>query len=429
MDLEAAFSSDMSKKKAPKGAFHGSAGGSFLQKKKVVLGNVKHSGDEKNISLSRSELSNNMFSNIDSLSGNEEDANITGINVGFLLGLTANTSKAKCVNTDAVFGSLLSFPNFDINDDEKSMEMATLLARKKEFNVNNDLKKQEIHSDWTVVIKEISMNMPKKMIVTTVSVFGEIRNYFKALLFTLPVKTTAHDLGTLLKGTGGKTCIINHSLNSEDLESAYHTESIFGGIKLFWAKLDLVCCGNCKCFGHSAMECDIPTAPDAKFSSFGSGSGFPFLGVVCNKENTLDSHDSFSINNHLASLEHSLELLADQVSDVLCRLNGVKLVFLVPVSKVGHLDVPILVSLMSDADMRVAICNTRSMTNLAKQDDIVHWHRDLGNMISIVIETKLRSDIKSWIMDKFDGVWVFTTGLDVGFQDADIAIIMNTSLA
>ncbi|KAG9307728.1 hypothetical protein G9A89_023293 [Geosiphon pyriformis] len=118
MDLETVSNSNMSKKKAPKGAFYSPAGDFFLQKKKVMFGNVKHSGDEKDISLNRSELGNSMYSDVDSVSGNEESANMTGINVGSLLDSAANTPKAKRVNTGAVFGLFLGSPNFVMNDDE-----------------------------------------------------------------------------------------------------------------------------------------------------------------------------------------------------------------------------------------------------------------------------------------------------------------------
>ncbi|KAG9292500.1 hypothetical protein G9A89_001573 [Geosiphon pyriformis] len=69
------------------------------------------------------------------------------------------------------------------------------------------------------------------------------------------------------------------------------------------------------------------------------------------------------------------------------------------------------------------------MTNLAKQKDIIRWHKDSGNIISIVTETKLRSDIRPWIISKFDELWVFTSGLNVRFCGAGVAIIMNNSLA
>ncbi|KAG9297346.1 hypothetical protein G9A89_004008 [Geosiphon pyriformis] len=45
------------------------------------------------------------------------------------------------------------------------------------------------------------------------------------------------------------------------------------------------------------------------------------------------------------------------------------------------------------------------------------------------METKLCSSSQPWIMKKFEGVWVFTSGLDVGFRGAGVAIFVNNSLA
>ncbi|KAG9305199.1 hypothetical protein G9A89_010707 [Geosiphon pyriformis] len=59
---------------------------------------------------------------------------------------------------------------------EASIEKATSLARENDIIVNNNLKKQGIRSDWAVVIKEIPIDMPKDMIVTAVSKFGEIKS-------------------------------------------------------------------------------------------------------------------------------------------------------------------------------------------------------------------------------------------------------------
>ncbi|KAG9289136.1 hypothetical protein G9A89_022445 [Geosiphon pyriformis] len=216
------------------------------------------------------------------------------------------------------------------------MEKAMSLAKENNIIVNSNLKRRGIHSDWAVVIKEILIDMPKKMIVTAVSKFGEIksikiqliglwqkavmefaeleqtvslaarwsfligkdlvhvamavgncetwasRDQFRVLLFTLLVGTTAHDLGDLLERAGRKTCVINWSLETgnriccavvcfdsdEILESAFHMEPIFGGVKLSWARLDLVCCERCGKFGHSALKCDAKVASALKSSKF-----------------------------------------------------------------------------------------------------------------------------------------------------------------
>ncbi|KAG9306312.1 hypothetical protein G9A89_018195 [Geosiphon pyriformis] len=68
------------------------------------------------------------------------------------------------------------------------------------------------------------------------------------------------------------------------------------------------------------------------------------------------------------------------------------------------------------------------MNNPAKQGDVVRWHKDMNNSISIFTKTKLKSKIWSWIINKFDGIWVFTTGLDSGYLGAGVAVVMNSSL-
>ncbi|KAG9290412.1 hypothetical protein G9A89_007143 [Geosiphon pyriformis] len=69
------------------------------------------------------------------------------------------------------------------------------------------------------------------------------------------------------------------------------------------------------------------------------------------------------------------------------------------------------------------------MNNPAKQEDIYHWHKESGSLISIVTETKLCSGLQPWIMKRFESVQVFMSGLDVGFRGAGVAIFVNDSLA
>ncbi|KAG9293612.1 hypothetical protein G9A89_005615 [Geosiphon pyriformis] len=456
--MEATANSTTSKKKTPNGTFYGSADGFFSQKKKVVLGNIKHSGNKRNIFLSKSGSGNSIYSNVESLSDKNENISMSETNGGSLLGSAATTSKTKQVNTGAavegklataktqlikkIFSTVNGFrgattpSKFEgiiqsIFISKKSMEMATSLAREKGIDVNSNLKRQRIRSDWAVVIKEILMNTPKEMIIAVLAKFGEIK------------------------------------------------PAAFGD--KFWAQVVSLASPSGDLYFSSSARSDL--SPPG-FSGF--------------KRNMLVVQSEFSINNCLALLECSLELLVDQVSDIMCRLNGVKLVPLVPItqvvppatpvptlvspdtdmildvpwsslfpsslvlenkvadlglssskvltSKVGSLESKImaleisigsilgkfsdaLFASMSKLIWRVTTCNVRGMTNLAKQEDIICWHKDSRNMISIVTETKLRSNIRSWIMNKFDGLWVFTFGLNIGFHGAGVAIIMNNSLA
>ncbi|KAG9285141.1 hypothetical protein G9A89_000642 [Geosiphon pyriformis] len=425
---------------------------------------------------------------------------------------------------------------------ESSMEKTMLLAKKKEIVVNIDLKRQGICSDQVVVIKKISINMPKDMIVAALAEFGEImsikiqliglwqktvvefaeldqakqlaakwffligknlvhmamtvsdcetwtlRDRFRALLFTLPVGTTAHNLSTLLNGAGGKTCVINYSMNSgnqvccavvgfrseENLESAYHTKLIFGDVKLSWAKLNLVCCEKCGYFGHSVLECDTLTLPIFKSSrpvkrvssvdhhlqlvklytkksvsisrpavfggkswaqvvllvspssgphfnsGFGSGS-FP-SGSLSIKRSApvikwceagtpgvyyLSCTSSCSCFYLFFSL--SFLVLEDKVVDLglssskvlTFKVGGLKSKMMALKVSIGSILGKLDLLCINSGFLRIAMYNVRSMLNLAIQEDIVCWHKDLGNMILI-----------------FDGLQIFTSGLDVGFRGA-----------
>ncbi|KAG9296498.1 hypothetical protein G9A89_015090 [Geosiphon pyriformis] len=54
------------------------------------------------------------------------------------------------------------------------------------------------------------------------------------------------------------------------------------------------------------------------------------------------------------------------------------------------------------------MCNVRGINVPAKQNDIVCWHVNSGNMVSFITETKLRSFSGPWIKDKFNGMqdWI-----------------------
>ncbi|KAG9299259.1 hypothetical protein G9A89_013907 [Geosiphon pyriformis] len=223
------------------------------------------------------------------------------------------------------------------------------------------------------------------------------KDYFRVLLFTLPVRTTAHDLGTLLDGAGGKTCIINCFLDignkfccavvsfefERDLDSIFHTEPIFGGV-----------CGR---FGHLVLKCNAPannilSSSLAKSSkdfvseirhlqlaklyqkkdvpiscpvAFGGKSWAQVVSVATSLSHGLSagsglgslpsSHYGFGnvsfLNNCLASLECLLELLFDQVSIIIRHLASVELVPLVFLSFTSPFDTSASSALSLDSDM------------------------------------------------------------------------------
>ncbi|KAG9299531.1 hypothetical protein G9A89_020702 [Geosiphon pyriformis] len=525
MDMEATASSTILKKKAPKSAFHGSGGGFFSQKKKVVLGNIKHSGDEKNISLSKFGSSDSVYSNVESLSSEDEDITMSGTNGRSLLSSAATTLKAKQVNTGAGFGSSLGSSNFHMNNDKvvlpfclpislekkwiepkiiktpvemsirksfaldinlsavekKSIEIATLLTREKGINVNSNLKKQGMRSDWAVMIKKILMDMPKDMIITAVTKFGEIKSikiqligmWQKAIVEFAESSQADH---TLLDKVGGKTCTINRLLTTGnrvycvvvgfesevDLESAFCTVPVFGSVQLLWARLDLVQCGKCGRFGHLALECDasdvavpvsaVPFKKNAlvvslvSFSgSSPSGSGYD-LGFSLSNALELGGGASFFLFDKsllvacLASLECSFELLGDQVSGILRKLSFVELVLMVLSS--GALSLvssvllgagfnssssKVLTTKIGGLESKMLAMEALVSSVLAKLDLLLVWFRNL--LCVMFVESMFLPSRRMLCIDiKILAIWSYSSQKR-NFIGAGVAIIMDNSLA
>ncbi|KAG9294995.1 hypothetical protein G9A89_017789 [Geosiphon pyriformis] len=431
---------------------------------------------------------------------------------------------------------------------EISIEKATLLARKKGITVNTDLKKQGIRSDWAIVIKKIPMDTPKGMIIAALSEFVCVakavedhetwisRDQFRVLLFTLPVGTTVHNLRNFLERAGGKTCVINWLLESDNrtrcavvgfesdemLELAFCTVLILGKVKLSWTRLGLVWCNRCEKLGYSVLECNAKIASTPKlsksfikwvtldeirlqlvklyakksvlisrlaafgsklwaqiisfvstsfglfvgsdlslFSSGGPGSGSLssstfMLDSVLNKcllvplVSVLNETPAMSVSQPFASVPSVVansNFSSDMVLDSLGGLSNTPFPIAIdsPVlglnsskvltSKLGSLEskfvaLEVLVnSILVSLVWNIAMCNVRGMNNPVKQDDIICWHKEMNNVILIVTETKLKGKICPWIINKFNSIRVFTSGLNSGHLDSRVAIIMNNFLA
>ncbi|KAG9295385.1 hypothetical protein G9A89_013414 [Geosiphon pyriformis] len=84
---------------------------------------------------------------------------------------------------------------------------------------------------------------------------------------------------------------------------------------------------------------------------------------------------------------------------------------------------------MSGLIWKIAMCNVQNINVLAKQENVICWHKNMGNLISIFTETKLKDKIYLWIAGKFEDVCMFTSGLNSGYLSAGVVIVMNFSLA
>ncbi|KAG9304441.1 hypothetical protein G9A89_020003 [Geosiphon pyriformis] len=244
------------------------------------------------------------------------------------------------------------------------------------------------------------------------------RDQFRMLLFTLPVGTTAHDLSDLLDGAGRKNCIINYFLETGNrfhcvvvgfesnkvLESAFYTEPIFGGVKLSWARLNLIWCGWCGKFSHSILECDVEITSTSKSSksfkrvvfdknhlqlarlyakkgvliaqlvAFGDKSWAQVVSLALSSNNSYFGFDlgfgslssgasgviglsphmvpaSTSLKTRLVSLEHSVELLVDKIFGIVSKLENLVLVPPALASFSQNLVVPVVATAEVNLDM------------------------------------------------------------------------------
>ncbi|KAG9295570.1 hypothetical protein G9A89_003873 [Geosiphon pyriformis] len=133
----------------------------------------------------------------------------------------------------------------------------------------------------------------------------------------------------------------------------------------------------------------------------------PFLPVISDTAPVINPSSSKVLTTKISGLESKMVALKVLVESVLEKLD----------------------CLCSDLGLSaIAMCNVRGMNNPMKQDNIIHWHKETNNLISIVTKTKLKGKIRPWIMNKFDGVQVFTSGLDSGHVSFGIVIVMDIFL-
>ncbi|KAG9298290.1 hypothetical protein G9A89_002778 [Geosiphon pyriformis] len=201
--------------------------------------------------------------------------------------------------------------------------------------------------------------------------------YYRTLLYTLPVGTTVYDLLDLVNSYNRKTCFIGRNSgsyahnrcamicfdNEASKLAAIGFVLVYRGVALCWTGLSLACCAKCKQFGHISNVCSVggnsgvchkrvmssqdqvclaniykkkQTLVACPVFFVAGGSLFHmFLLVLSGASSLLSTKplvitfnplDNSGLAKCLASLEHSLELLLDQVSNILKKLSLVNLV-------------------------------------------------------------------------------------------------------
>ncbi|KAG9304509.1 hypothetical protein G9A89_020073 [Geosiphon pyriformis] len=381
---------------------------------------------------------------------------------------------------------------------ESNLAQAIEKMRAVDILVNNNLKKSTDHSDWAVVIKEISVGISAKAVRAALSKFGIIKS-IKMLLVRLWQKAMIEfeqsdhaDLvvaeWSILIGKDA-VCVVKADLNKKTWDARDYYRALLYILPMgtnAQVKCAVVCfnsaesldfslvsarCTKYKKSGYTSLDCAKSrkissdsllhkvlsdanksrlvtiytknSAPVAHFISFGvvsvnvgsSSEMKPFLLVVT------------EINNRFAALEHSLTSLTEHVDMLAKRLETLEPMIsqlsprcqplVTPLSQNQEADIvmskgsDIAISSKTVAEAVVFDSSViRKMENTLKnlaitviglsakidnaslQEDIVYWHIESGNMI----------------INRFDGVKIFFSGLDKGFLGAEVAIILNNFL-
>ncbi|KAG9299545.1 hypothetical protein G9A89_020716 [Geosiphon pyriformis] len=317
------------------------------------------------------------------------------------------------------------------------------------------------------------------------------------------IGTIAHDLSSLLELYGERTCFIgcNSSTyvhdrcavicfgNEASKLAAIDTVLIFKGVNLHWAGLSLACCAACKQFGHVSGVCPVSKNSGSREKRVISDQDRVCLAGIYKKKQTSISHPvSFAgktwaqvaggslscvfssvfssagvrsssvssslisdplvmsqLNDHLATLECSLEILADRVSGIVKKLSFVDLVLLASLCDGASsiVFVPAALGVSSDIVLddrstlsvlpfsgaggsAVVLSSSGSKVLTSKVGGLESKMSAMKASIGAVLA---RLDFLCFNLDKFDGVRIFSLGLDKGFMGTGVAIIMNTFLA
>ncbi|KAG9289178.1 hypothetical protein G9A89_022487 [Geosiphon pyriformis] len=203
----------------------------------------------------------------------------------------------------------------------KSIKMQLVgLWQKAIIELEDQIQADLLTAEWSILIGKDAVRVAQADVDKQT---WDARDEFRALLYTLPMGTNAHDLWDFIDSVGGKTCVIECSSLLVTPPSQNQVEDIVMGV-------------------------DLDDATSDKTAAILVSTASP----------------------EVVKLENMLEGLSGLVMSLSAHLDSLALA-----------------------------------------------------------ESKLKGKIHPWLANKFDGVQVFTSGLDSGSSDAEMLIVMNSSLA
>ncbi|KAG9290082.1 hypothetical protein G9A89_010388 [Geosiphon pyriformis] len=328
-------------------------------------------------------------------------------------------------------------------------------------------------SDQAVVIKKIPVGTSVKAVHTALSEFGVIKSVKMQLDF--------------ISSVGGKTCVIDHHLVTygwarcaivcfelaNSLDAIMGTTSMLREAYFHWSHIGFAMCTKCGKLGYTSLGCvsggkfssgDVPcrVLSDTNKSRLAaiyakrlalvvclvSFGGISWAKIVAGFSSTPLSmkptlHVSSELNNRFAILKRSLTSLAKYIDKLAKKLDASG----PTVSQLSSGCQP-LGSSVATSDgtvVGVVIFDTSVITKMEETlrnlsvtvmslsakmengDSVPDIYID--NLVSIFTESKLKGKVHTWIINKFNGVRMFTSGLESSYLGADIVVVINFSLA
>ncbi|KAG9291836.1 hypothetical protein G9A89_012121 [Geosiphon pyriformis] len=375
---------------------------------------------------------------------------------------------------------------------ESSLAQATKKARVADILVNTDLKKSSGRSDRAVVVKKIPVGTLAEAVHTVLSEFDSVVSIKMQLVglwqkavadlvtakwFILIKKDVVRVAKTNLNKESWNTrdqhrallytlltrCAIVCFNSAVSIDAVIKTTPILKDTNLWWAHLSSAKCAKYGNLDHTSLNCSVSEKTSSgglthRILSENDKSRLVFIyarhSVPISSNIVGRSSLSFlPVRNGSASSGFSSEIkptLLKCIDMLAKRLDSSGPMVFQPsprwtdivmsegsgVATSGETIAGVAVfnpSVMSKMEETLNNLSITVMGLLAKIDnaglaDVVHWHKESENVIFFITETKLRPGIRSWIMNKFERVHVFSSGLDKEFLDVGVAIIMNSSL-
>ncbi|KAG9288253.1 hypothetical protein G9A89_021284 [Geosiphon pyriformis] len=227
----------------------------------------------------------------------------------------------------------------------------------------------------------------------------------------------------MTSGTLLARCAIVCFESAKSLDAVMKTTLILRGAHLCWSYLGFATCAKCERLGHTFLDCGI----GRKLFS-GRLSHQMLSDSDKSRLATIYAKCSAFVTRPVAfddALWASVVKADIVINEGLDMATGGE-----TTAEVVVFDPAVILKMEKTLNnFSVTVMSLLAKMDNTDSNNIIHWHKEIDNVISIFMELKLKEKVCPWIVNKFDGVWVFTSGLESGYLGASVVIVMNFLLA